>query len=87
MARPRPAGYVAEPGSSKANKTGSWRTEKPVFLHDTCTDCRICVLVCPDGIIFGADSIYDADFDFCKGCGICAAECPVDDIEMAPEVR
>ncbi|MGB2990160.1 MAG: 4Fe-4S binding protein [Candidatus Zixiibacteriota bacterium] len=25
--------------------------------------------------------------DFCKGCGICAEECPVDDIEMVLEVR
>jgi Pyruvate/2-oxoacid:ferredoxin oxidoreductase delta subunit len=25
--------------------------------------------------------------DFCKGCGICAEECPVKDIEMVLEVR
>jgi len=83
----RPIGTYSKPGSSKANKTGSWRTEKPVFFHDKCTDCRICVIVCPDGIIFGADKIYDPDYDYCKGCGICAKECPVDDIKMVPEVR
>jgi Pyruvate/2-oxoacid:ferredoxin oxidoreductase delta subunit len=25
--------------------------------------------------------------DFCKGCGICAHECPVDDIDMVLEVK
>ncbi len=30
---------------------------------------------------------YDANLDFCKGCGICAYECPVDDIDMVLEVK
>jgi len=25
------------------------------------------------------------DLDFCKGCGLCAAECPCGAIEMTPE--
>ena len=28
---------------------------------------------------------YAIDYDFCKGCGICAAECPSGAIEMRPE--
>ena len=28
---------------------------------------------------------YAIDYDFCKGCGICAAECPCGAIEMVPE--
>ena len=28
---------------------------------------------------------YAIDLDFCKGCGICAAECPCGAIEMVPE--
>ena len=83
----RPVATSVEPGSSKANKTGSWRTERPIFKHDTCNDCRICVVICPDGVVFGADNVYDADLDYCKGCGMCATECPVDDIEMVPEVK
>jgi pyruvate ferredoxin oxidoreductase delta subunit len=27
------------------------------------------------------------NFDYCKGCGICAEECPVDAIEMSREVK
>ena len=84
---PKPEGIVVKPGSSKEYKTGSWRVKKPVFKHDKCTDCRICVMVCPDGVIFGEDKKYWADMEFCKGCGICAEECPVDDIEMELEVR
>ena len=28
---------------------------------------------------------YAIDLDFCKGCGLCAAECPCGAIEMTPE--
>ena len=83
----KPIQISVGPGSSKANKTGSWRTNKPIFKHVTCNDCRICVMVCPDGVIFGEDKKYWADMDFCKGCGICAEECPVKDIDMELEVR
>jgi len=75
------------PGTSKVNKTGAWRINVPIFKHDTCNDCRICVLVCPDACITGEDSVYNADLNYCKGCGICAYECPVDDIEMQLEVK
>lgn len=27
------------------------------------------------------------DYDYCKGCGICATECPIEVIEMVPEVK
>jgi pyruvate ferredoxin oxidoreductase delta subunit len=77
----------AAPGSSKVNKTGSWRTLMPVFKHKDCTDCRICVTVCPDACVSGQDKKYDANMDYCKGCGICAYECPVDDIDMVLEVK
>ena len=30
---------------------------------------------------------YEIDYDYCKGCGICAAECPCGAIDMIPEVR
>jgi len=83
----KPIQITSLPGSSKVNKTGSWRTSRPIFKHDTCNDCRICVLVCPDACVTGENKVYDANLDFCKGCGICAYECPVDDIEMVLEVK
>ncbi len=79
-------GLFGDAGASLVNKTGSWRSSRPVFLHDKCTGCRLCALVCPDSVVFALDKkVYTCDLDFCKGCGICAQECPVDDIKMVPE--
>lgn len=78
---------VAKPGSSRKNKTGSWRTEsKPKFLQTNCIACRLCVLVCPEGCIEGLEkNSFHCDYDYCKGCGNCASICPKKDIEMIPE--
>jgi pyruvate ferredoxin oxidoreductase delta subunit len=71
---------IEEPGSSVINKTGSWRSgKKPVRNKEKCIKCMRCWLVCPDNAI-GED--IKTNYDFCKGCGICAAECPVKCIDM-----
>jgi Pyruvate:ferredoxin oxidoreductase and related 2-oxoacid:ferredoxin oxidoreductases, delta subunit len=31
------------------------------------------------------DRKYEINYDYCKGCGICANECPTKAIEMVPE--
>jgi Pyruvate/2-oxoacid:ferredoxin oxidoreductase delta subunit len=31
------------------------------------------------------ESYFSPDLDFCKGCGICAKECPKNAISMMPE--
>ena len=33
----------------------------------------------------GATGSYEIDYDYCKGCGLCVAECPPGAIEMEPE--
>ena len=78
---------VCKPGSSKNNKTGSWRTGfKPKFLKQNCIACRMCVLVCPESCIYGeGKNTFDCDLDFCKGCGLCVKVCPKKDIEMVKE--
>lgn len=81
-------GLVTRPGSSAANRTGGWRTERPRFLWDRCTACDLCVVFCPEGIVVRVgEKRYDFDPDYCKGCGICAEECPVHDIVMEAEAR
>jgi 2-oxoacid:acceptor oxidoreductase delta subunit (pyruvate/2-ketoisovalerate family) len=58
-----------------------------------CFSCDNCFGVCPDNAVLklaGADRDaagrgYAFDYDFCKGCGICVAECPSGAIEMVPE--
>jgi 2-oxoacid:acceptor oxidoreductase delta subunit (pyruvate/2-ketoisovalerate family) len=83
-----PVSVVARPGSSRANKTGSWRTNVPVCDKEKCTACTLCVLYCPEGVIkVDKKNKYVVDLDYCKGCGICAVVCPVKAIEMKPEKR
>jgi 2-oxoacid:acceptor oxidoreductase delta subunit (pyruvate/2-ketoisovalerate family) len=53
-----------------------------------CFSCDNCYGVCPDNAVLkldDPDTPYAIDYDFCKGCGICAAECPCGAIEMVPE--
>jgi 2-oxoacid:acceptor oxidoreductase delta subunit (pyruvate/2-ketoisovalerate family) len=51
-----------------------------------CFSCDNCFGVCPDNAVSKADDgTYVVDYDFCKGCGICATECPCGAIEMVPE--
>ena len=53
-----------------------------------CFQCDNCLAVCPDNAVLKVDDAgraYAIDYDYCKGCGICAAECPCGAIEMVPE--
>lgn len=70
--------------SSMTYLTGDWKTYKPVREPQKCTKCLLCVLLCPDGAIHWKKEKGDIEFDlnFCKGCGICANECPADAITM-----
>lgn len=81
-------GLIAAPGSAVANRTAGWRTERPRFLPDLCTGCNLCVVYCPEGIVFRAGpKRYDFDPDYCKGCAICAEECKPGAIVMEDEAR
>ena len=53
-----------------------------------CFQCDNCFAVCPDNAVLKLDGpgrAYAIDLDYCKGCGICATECPCGAIEMIPE--
>jgi len=52
-----------------------------------CFECDNCYGVCPDNAVIklGAGKRFAFNYDYCKGCGICAAECPCGAIEMVPE--
>jgi 2-oxoacid:acceptor oxidoreductase delta subunit (pyruvate/2-ketoisovalerate family) len=52
-----------------------------------CFECDNCFGVCPDNAVIklGAGLRYAFDYDYCKGCGICAAECPCGAIVMQAE--
>ena len=75
------AGMVG-PGSFNENKTGSWRVFRPEYDKEKCTMCNFCWFYCPEGCIDRKDGKMSFDMDYCKGCGICANECPVEAIKM-----
>ena len=76
-------GVITRPGSALLNKTGSWKSFKPIWDAGKCTHCLICAVYCPDDCIPVKDGKRsDTNLDFCKGCGICAKECPVKAIVM-----
>lgn len=53
-----------------------------------CLQCDNCYGVCPDNAVIktGDDNVpYIFNYDYCKGCGVCASECPCGAIKMEPE--
>ncbi len=81
-----PGGLITEAGNSESYHTGEWRTFRPVRNEAKCTNCLICWVFCPDSsIIVKEGRVSGFDLAHCKGCGICANECPVKCIEMRNE--
>ena len=52
-----------------------------------CFECDNCYGVCPDNAVIklGPGQRFQFNYDYCKGCGLCAAECPCGAIEMVRE--
>ncbi|MAE11364.1 MAG: 4Fe-4S binding protein [Dehalococcoidales bacterium] len=65
--------------------TGEWRFQRPVTKTDKCSRCGWCYIFCPVGCIEEKRGYFVANLDYCKGCSICAKECPSDAIMMVRE--
>ncbi len=53
------------------------------FSCGNCFHCDNCFSYCPDNaIIKHPDGTLEIDYDYCKGCGVCASECPCGAIKM-----
>ncbi len=74
-------------GSSPTNITGGWRVNKPVLDGAKCTNCLLCWFYCPDGSIARGPKIVEIHYDYCKGCGVCAAVCAPKAIRMERELE
>lgn len=70
-------GIIPEGGTAEKFETGDWRSRRPVWDANKCIHCLICWVYCPDGAIIVREGKFsEFDFRHCKGCGICAQECP-----------
>ena len=77
---------VDEPGNAASYHTGNWSSQRPVYNKDRCIRCGTCYVFCPDmAIKILVDGYIEHDLYYCKGCGICAEECPTEAIAMVDE--
>jgi len=46
-------------------------------------------MFCPEGVVTGGENEQEVeiDYDFCKGCGICAQQCSKQAIDMESESK
>ena len=68
-------------------RTGLWRTMRPVVDYARCNRCWwVCSTFCPDAAIsVESDGTPVIDYDHCKGCLVCVAQCPTHAIAAVAE--
>lgn len=79
-----PFGSSSEAGTLIKINAG-YRTFYPKIDHEKCIHCLMCFVYCPEGSISKDGKELTVDMDYCKGCGICAHECPRKCITMVKE--
>ena len=73
-------GMILDAGNAVQYNSGDWRAFRPVAGEAECIHCFTCWLYCPDSSILvdtENQKMIGFDLEHCKGCGICAAVCPV----------
>lgn len=57
------------------------------FNCGLCNQCDNCYFFCPDVAVKRGRDMKDRhiDYDYCKGCGLCAAECPRNAVTLGKE--
>ncbi len=92
----RKCGHItasSTPAKGEAGRTGDWRVTHPEIDYLVCIpakskrpSCFICWTLCPDNVI--SKTVPPViDLEYCKGCGICAVECPVRAIQMITDEK
>lgn len=87
------AAVIPECGNSDDYNVGGWRSERPIHDPEVCIQCMLCWVFCPDSaVLIENETMVGFDLTKCKGCSICATECPSNPkfegrkaIEMVPE--
>jgi len=73
-----PGSIILDAGNAATYNTGSWRSMRPRWIEENCIQCMFCWVYCPDASITTTKEGLRGEFDYdhCKGCGVCAMECP-----------
>lgn len=71
---------ISYPEKGASGDTGEWRFYKPKIIRNKCELCLQCWVFCPEAVI--NRETLEINYQYCKGCGICAYECPFQAIEM-----
>jgi len=74
-----------EPLISYSRDVADWRVFRPVIDKGVCVNCQRCWIYCPESAISVDEGGVEVNYSYCKGCGICSEECPVDAIKMELE--
>jgi len=71
-------GMILDAGNADTYNTGGWRSERPIWIEENCIQCMFCWIFCPDSSVTTRKDGTRGEFDLkhCKGCGVCAMECP-----------
>jgi NADPH-dependent glutamate synthase beta subunit-like oxidoreductase len=85
-----PVNHMAMPDFSEVNtglSAGDALAEaRRCFNCGVCNECELCLIFCADVAISRSDAGgFLVDLDHCKGCGVCAYECPRGAIVMTRE--
>jgi pyruvate ferredoxin oxidoreductase delta subunit len=86
-------GGVVESGTAVFFETGGWRSRVPIWQENNCIQCMNCWAYCPDHAVKIRPKAEqkdpkkevergEYDYNFCKGCGLCAEECPKSTIAL-----
>src|SRR3989338_1076778 len=79
IGKPKEGGKGYVPERNPYFKKFSSRTMRPVIDFETCVNCTLCWIQCPDSCFdVMPDMTYDANMEACCGCGVCEAVCPVE---------